>query len=71
MVLGEVEEVVTQREIDEETEEEIVKVSSVLSRALRRPDVACLLPQTTRREMEMLFVRGDVIILVSPPLRTA
>eukprot|EP01033_Poteriospumella_lacustris_P010388 gene10388-7386_t len=51
MVLGEVEEVVTQREIDEETEEEIVK--------------------TTRREMEMLFVRGDVIILVSPPLRTA
>jgi hypothetical protein len=34
MVLGEVEEVVTQREIDEETEEEIVKVSSVLSRAL-------------------------------------
>jgi U6 snRNA-associated Sm-like protein LSm3 len=50
MVLGEVEEVVTVREVDEETEEEIVK--------------------TNRREMEMLFVRGDVIILVSPPLRT-
>jgi U6 snRNA-associated Sm-like protein LSm3 len=50
MVLGEVEEIVTVREVDEETEEEIV--------------------QTNRREMEMLFVRGDVIILVSPPLRT-
>lgn len=29
MVLGEVEEVVTSREVDEETEEEIVKVSSL------------------------------------------
>lgn len=50
MVLGEVEESVTTREVDEETEEEIVKVS--------------------KRDIEMLFVRGDIVILVSPPLRT-
>lgn len=37
MVLGEVEEVVTQREIDEETEEEIVKVSSRQSLIVSRP----------------------------------
>eukprot|EP00743_Colponemidia_sp_Colp-15_P006915 GILK01007464.1.p1 GENE.GILK01007464.1~~GILK01007464.1.p1 ORF type:complete len:109 (-),score=15.61 GILK01007464.1:116-406(-) len=29
------------------------------------------LVKTSRRNMEMLFVRGDVVILVSPPLRTA
>mmetsp|Transcript_111444 Transcript_111444/g.240108 ORF Transcript_111444/g.240108 Transcript_111444/m.240108 type:complete len:93 (+) Transcript_111444:55-333(+) len=50
LVLGEVEETVTVHEVDEETEEEIVR--------------------TSKRNMEMLFVRGDVIILVSPPLRT-
>lgn len=27
--------------------------------------------QTSKRTMEMLFVRGDGVILVSPPLRTA
>jgi U6 snRNA-associated Sm-like protein LSm3 len=26
---------------------------------------------TTTRKVDMLFVRGDVVILVSPPLRTA
>jgi U6 snRNA-associated Sm-like protein LSm3 len=51
MVLGEVEEEVTTREIDEETDEEIVKKSM--------------------RKVDMLFVRGDVVILVSPPLRTS
>lgn len=51
MILGEVEEAVTTREIDEETEEEIIK--------------------TSKRNIDMLFVRGDVVILVSPPLRTA
>ncbi|KAJ1429840.1 U6 snRNA-associated Sm-like protein LSm3 [Ochromonadaceae sp. CCMP2298] len=51
MVLGDVEESVTTREIDEETEEEIVK--------------------TSKRSVEMLFVRGDIVILVSPPLRTS
>jgi len=51
MVLGDVEESVTARELDEETEEEIVKVS--------------------KRKVEMLFVRGDIVILISPPLRTS
>lgn len=26
--------------------------------------------RTSKRNIEMLFVRGDVVILVSPPLRT-
>ncbi len=26
--------------------------------------------KTSKRSIEMLFVRGDVVILVSPPLRT-
>ncbi|KAA0150660.1 hypothetical protein FNF27_02756 [Cafeteria roenbergensis] len=29
------------------------------------------LSKTSKRTMDMLFVRGDVVILVSPPLRTA
>jgi U6 snRNA-associated Sm-like protein LSm3 len=51
LVLGDVEESVTTREIDEETEEELVR--------------------TSKRSIEMLFVRGDAVILVSPPLRTS
>ena len=50
MVLGEVEEVVTSVEVDEETYEEIIK--------------------TSKRQFDMLFVRGDGVILISPPLRT-
>jgi U6 snRNA-associated Sm-like protein LSm3 len=50
MVLGDVEEVVTTVEVDEETYEEIIK--------------------TSKRQIEMLFVRGDGVILISPPLRT-
>mmetsp|Transcript_36848 Transcript_36848/g.44023 ORF Transcript_36848/g.44023 Transcript_36848/m.44023 type:complete len:90 (+) Transcript_36848:221-490(+) len=51
MVLGDVEETVTTQEIDEETDEEIVKKAT--------------------RTVGMLFVRGDVVVLVSPPLRTS
>ena len=50
MVLGDVEEVVTSTEVDEETYEEIIK--------------------TSKRQIDMLFVRGDGVILISPPLRT-
>ena len=50
MVLGDVEEVVTEVEVDEETSEEIIR--------------------TKKRQIEMLFVRGDGVILISPPLRT-
>ena len=51
MVLGDVEEVVTSVEVDEETYEEIIK--------------------TSKRQIDMLFVRGDGVILTSPPLRTS
>eukprot|EP00771_Trimastix_marina_P000972 gnl/Trimastix_PCT/2012.p1 GENE.gnl/Trimastix_PCT/2012~~gnl/Trimastix_PCT/2012.p1 ORF type:complete len:107 (+),score=15.69 gnl/Trimastix_PCT/2012:41-361(+) len=50
MIMGDVEETVTNVEVDEETLEEIV-----------RP---------TKRRIPMLFVRGDGVILISPPLRT-
>ena len=49
LVLGDVEETITQVDIDDETYEEIV--------------------QTSKRSYPYLFVRGDVIILLSPPLR--
>jgi len=51
MILGDAEETVTTNEIDEETEEEIIKKAT--------------------RTIRMLFVRGDIVVLVSPPLRTA
>lgn len=51
IVLGDVEETLTTVEIDDETYEEIVKV--------------------TKRKMKYLYVRGDGIILISPPLRTS
>ena len=51
MILGEVEETVTSTEMDEETDEEIVKKQT--------------------RKVGMLFVRGDIVVLVSPPLRTS
>lgn len=50
MILGDVEETVTSTEVDEETDEEIVKKAT--------------------RKVGMLFVRGDIVVLVSPPLRT-
>ena len=51
VILGDVEETVTTKEVDPETDEEIIK------KAVRR--------------VGMLFVRGDVIVLVSPPLRVS
>lgn len=51
MVLGDVEEKHTIKELDEETDEEFVRTST--------------------RTMQMLFVRGDTVILVAPPLRTS
>lgn len=50
MVLGEVEETVKTTEVDQETDEEIIK--------------------ETKRTLEMLFVRGDGVILIAPPMRT-
>lgn len=51
MILGDVEETVITTEVDEETEEQLVKKSI--------------------RKVSMLFVRGDVVVLVSPPLRAS
>mmetsp|Transcript_4203 Transcript_4203/g.10021 ORF Transcript_4203/g.10021 Transcript_4203/m.10021 type:complete len:98 (-) Transcript_4203:75-368(-) len=51
MILGEVEETITVVEYDEDTYEELVKM--------------------TKRSVSMLYVRGDGVILVSPPLRTS
>ncbi len=51
MVLSDAEETLTTLELDNETQEELIK--------------------TTVRKMDMLFVRGDTVILVSPPVRTA
>lgn len=28
-------------------------------------------PKQTKRKMDMLFIRGDLVVLVAPPLRTA
>lgn len=50
MILSDVEETVTTREIDEEIDEEIVKRQT--------------------RKVGMLFVRGDIVVLVSPPVRS-
>lgn len=50
MILGDVEEVITTVEVDDETYEEIMK--------------------QTKRNVKYLFVRGDAVTLVSPPLRT-
>ena len=50
-ILGDVEETVTNVEIDEETFEEIYR--------------------QVKRNIPMLFVRGDGVILVAPPLRSA
>lgn len=50
MILGDVEEVITSTETDEETFEEFTK--------------------TTKRSVPFLFIRGDAVTLVSPPLRS-
>ncbi|KAH9757554.1 U6 snRNA-associated Sm-like protein LSm3 [Citrus sinensis] len=86
MILGDVEEVVTTVEIDDETYEEIVRRSygvkleivSVFFNTCCVSDCwklmkvrAFSIVWTTRRTVPFLFVRGDGVILVSPPLRTA
>ena len=73
MVLSEVEEIITTMELDEETFEEIYKVSwrerNHSYKAVNPPFSLLPLNQTTKRSVPMLFVRGDGVILISPPLR--
>ncbi|XP_023417897.1 U6 snRNA-associated Sm-like protein LSm3 isoform X1 [Cavia porcellus] len=70
MILGDVEETVTTIEIDEETYEEIYKMVSLrscfLCRLLLHHHPRSL---STKRNIPMLFVRGDGVVLVAPPLR--
>lgn len=63
MVLGEVEETITTIEIDEETFEQIYRVNRNL---LRNKSQQILSSQPTKRQIPMLFVRGDGVILISP-----
>ena len=78
MILGEVEETVTTIEIDDETYEEIVKVTQMQYCCWRWVSASVigsrlwkliLVLQTNKRAISYLFVRGDGVILVSPPLR--
>ena len=73
MILGDVEETITSIEIDDETYEEIVKARYLLdkhpcccSSSANHLNVL----QTNKRMVPYLFVRGDGVILVSPPLRS-
>lgn len=77
MILGDVEETITTIEIDDETYEEIIKVPAMSCRYCFRAAALelmhykqCQRPQTNKRQMPFLFVRGDGVILVSPPLRS-
>ncbi|KAE9457730.1 hypothetical protein C3L33_10395, partial [Rhododendron williamsianum] len=69
MILGDVEEIVTTVEIDDETYEEIVRVSCNFTR--NSDAFIVFMFQANKRTIPFLFVRGDGVILVSPPLRTA
>lgn len=42
-----------------------------VDRVVRVLDNWCVWEQMTKRPIEMLYVRGDGVILVSPPLRTS
>ena len=76
MILGEVEETLTTVEIDDETYEEIVKVSWARTAPCAGRVLSCMRDahrfavQTSKRAIAYLFVRGDGVILVSPPLRS-
>lgn len=71
MVLGDVEETVTSMEVDEETFEELITVRSRHILTFCRHELTDSDWQTEKREIKMLFVRGDGIILISPPIRGA
>ena len=86
MVLGDVEESHTTVDVDSETGESIVKVRktwglladvqwiSVQNKPICPTSVPCtpvLCKQTQKRSIEMLFVRGDVVVMVAPPVRSA
>lgn len=80
MILGDVEETVTTVEIDEETYEELYKVKGLFLPGTTTLDLTlwsvsgwfsylAFVFQSTKRNIPMLFVRGDGVVLVAPPLR--
>lgn len=83
MILGDVEEIITTVEIDDETYDGIIKVrrASCLASVGRRDrqflfalplTVTCssLSLQVQKKHVPFLFVRGDGVVLVSPPIRS-
>lgn len=75
MILGDVEETITSIEIDDETYEEIVKAGFIFhmqwcGNLMQLPIQCHIVLQTNKRMVPYLFVRGDGVILVSPPLRS-
>ncbi|DBA85488.1 TPA: Sm-like protein lsm3a [Trebouxia sp. C0005] len=75
MILGDVEETITSIEIDDETYEEIVKAGFFVhmqccGNLMQHPSQCQVVLQTNKRMVPYLFVRGDGVILVSPPLRS-
>jgi U6 snRNA-associated Sm-like protein LSm3 len=44
-------------------------VEETYTAAERDADTGELLTKSTKRALPMLFVRGDMVVLVSPPLR--
>jgi U6 snRNA-associated Sm-like protein LSm3 len=67
-VLGDVEETVYVVEEDEETEEETIRVRFVEngSEAYIEKNWMTNGSQTLKKQSEMLFVRGDSVVLISP-----
>lgn len=75
MILGDVEETITSIEVDDETYEEIVKAGFFVhmqccGNLMQLPTQCQVVLQTNKRMVPYLFVRGDGVILVSPPLRS-
>jgi U6 snRNA-associated Sm-like protein LSm3 len=78
MVLSEVEEQISILEVDEATNQEKIKVSNTCRQILCLTAASGIITdtglsrflQTIKKQYEMLFVRGDGVVLVSPPART-
>lgn len=69
MVLSEVEETIYVVDTDEQTNESVVRVSySVLYPLLASLTLALPRLQTVKRNCDMLFVRGDGVVLVRLPV---
>lgn len=64
MVLGEVEETITIVDVNEDTLEEVIRVSTHINVNSFSIGVINSSLKTVKRNFDMLFVRGDGVILV-------